>query len=136
MAGRSKLSDELIEKAGKLAEEGVPVTFICDSLGITRMSHSNWMRQGEDDFEQDVDSFFARYFYTIKKGQANYVINAGRDIRSGRNGWQGAAWWLERTRQEFMPKQEITAGEDGKVQVILGGKIKDIKKGNLTDSGE
>lgn len=129
MGRPSKLTDEVINKAGKLAEEGVPVVFICDSLGITKMSHSNWMKQGESDFEQEVDSFFARYFYSIKKGQADYVIKAGRDIRSGRQGWQGAAWWLERTRQEFMPKQAIeTNSDDGKVTVVFGGKVKDIKK--------
>ena len=45
---------------------------------------------------------------------------------------QGAAWVLERTRHDFMPKQEITAGEDGKVTVVLGGKIKDVKHNDLT----
>ena len=51
-----------------------------------------------------------------------------KDIKSGRPGWQGQSWWLERTRQDFMPKQEITAGDDGKVTVVLGGKIKEIKQ--------
>ena len=37
------------------------------------------------------------------------------------------AWWLERTRPQYMPKQEITAGDDGKVTVVIGGKVREIK---------
>lgn len=130
---KCKLDQEVINKAGKLATEGVPIGFICDNLGITRPSHGNWMEKGEADFINGIESLYSLYFEAIKKGQSEYVISAGRDIRSGRPGWQGAAWWLERTRQEFMPKQEIMAGDDGKVQVILAGKIKDIKKDTLTN---
>lgn len=130
MAGRpSKLNEELIKEIYELVKDGVPVSYACDSLYITRMSFSNWMRQGEEDIlNEKHETLHAQFFYTIKKGQADFVTDSVRDIRSGRPGWQGAAWVLERTRQDFMPKQEITAGDDGKVQVILGGKVKDIKR--------
>lgn len=130
MAGRpSKLNEELISKVYELAFQGIPVTYICDSLLITQPSYNNWLRQGENDIkEENYDTLYAQFFLTIKKGQADYVIDASKDIQSGRPGWQGRSWWLERTRQDFMPKQEITAGDDGKVTVVLGGKVKEIKK--------
>ena len=130
---KCKLNEEVIKKAYDLAHLGVPVNYICDSLGITQPSHSHWMTQGREDVEAEIDSLFARYFMTIKKGQADFVIDSVADIRSGRQGWQGAAWVLERTRQDFMPKQEITAGDDGKVTVVLGGKIKEVKSNTLNN---
>lgn len=130
MAGRpSKLNEELIQEAYTHVVEGLPVRYMCDLLLITQPSYNNWMRKGEDDVnKENYDSLEAQFFFMIKKAQAEYVENAGRDIRSGRPGWQGQSWWLERTRSDFMPKQEITAGDDGKVTVVLGGKVKEIKK--------
>lgn len=136
MARPSKLNEELIQQMAALCKDGLPIIYCCDNLGITKMSHSNWMKQGEMDFEAEIDSLFCSYFYTIKKAQSEFVHESLLDIRSGRPGWQGVAWALERTRQDFMPRQEIKAGDDGKVQVVLGGKLKEIKKGTLTESGE
>ena len=128
MARPSKLNEELINTIYNEIKEGLPVRYACDLYGITAMSFSNWMRQGEEEYEQNIDSLYSTFFYTIKKAQAEYVQEAMKDIKSGRPGWQGQSWWLERTRQDFMPKQEITAGDDGKVTVVLGGKIKEIKQ--------
>lgn len=130
MAGRpSKLNNELIENIYNDVLEGTPVVYVCDIYGITSMTFSNWMRQGEVDYNnENYESLYAQFFYTIKKAQAEYVQNAGREIRKGENGWQGKAWWLERTRQEFMPKQMIQADNDGKVTVVIGGKAKENKK--------
>ena len=131
MARPSKLNEELIEEFGENLKLGLPVRYCCDLLGITTMSFSNWIRQGEEDYGNDEESLFALFFYTIKKAQADFVKSSLIDINSGRPGWQGAAWVLERTRQDFMPKQEITAGDDGKVTVVLGGKVKDIKRNDV-----
>ena len=128
------LTDDLTSKMYEILKWGLPVSYTCDYFGITRMSFSNWMKRGEEDYNLDDDTVYARFFYNIKKAQAEYVLNAMVDIKSGRNGWQGQAWWLERTRKDFMPRQELQAGEDGKVQVVLGGtKIKEIKHNDTTD---
>lgn len=123
MGRPSKLNEELIETMHSKLVKGLPITSCCDLLGITTMSHSNWMSQGESDYNNDVDSLYAEYFYTIKKGRAEFEEAALEDIRSGRPGWQGCAWVLERTNQKYMPKQEVVA-EEGKVNVIIGGKPK------------
>ena len=131
MAGRpSKLSGELIESICAEIRDGLPITYSCDLFGITKMSFSNWMRRGEADYEaEDYESLYAQFFYGIKKAQAEYVKSAKKEIRSGRVGWQGEAWWLERTRHDFMPKQAIeTNSEDGRVTVVLGGKVKSVSK--------
>ncbi len=128
MARPSKLNHDLIAKAYELVKEGLPVIYVCDNLSIRKQSYYNWMEKGEKDFEEEIESLEAEFFDYIKKGVSEYVQEAVRTIKKGEKGWQGSAWLLERTRKEFMPKQEIKAGDDGKVTVILGGKVKDIKK--------
>lgn len=130
MAGRpSKLNEELINNLYNEIREGLPVKYACDLYSITTQSHFNWMKKGEEDFNQGIESLYSQYFDSIKKGQAEFVNQCGKEIRSGRVGWQGMAWWLERTRNDFMPKQAIEANtDDGKVTVVLGGKVKDVKK--------
>lgn len=127
MARPSKLNEQLINDMAAELEIGMPITSACDLLCITQPCHSNWMQQGEEDTANGIDSLYSSYFITIKKSRAKFEHDSLIDIRSGRPGWQGAAWVLERTNQKYMPKQEFVA-EEGKVQVVLGGKIKDIKR--------
>ena len=125
MIGRpSKLNEKLIEDMYEIIKDGLPIKYACDLFYITQKSFENWMNQGQADVNSEVESLYANFFLRIKNAQAVYVYEAGKDIKSGRAGWQGAAWWLERTRQDFMPKQQIQADEDGKVTVVIGGKYK------------
>lgn len=132
MARPSKLNEELIDLMASKLRKGLPITSACDLLLITQKSHSNWMQQGERDVEDGIDSLYSSYFLTIKKSRADFEEEALEDIGSGRPGWQGKAWVLERTNQKYMPKQEFVA-EEGKVQVVLGGKIKDIKRNDNSE---
>ncbi len=128
MARPSKLTAELIEQVYAEVAEGAPVKYVCDFFCITQPCYSNWMQQGESDAAENIDSLYAEFFMTIKKAQADYVITTGKEIRKGEAGWQGKAWWLERTRQDFMPKQQIQADDEGKVTVVIGGKQKPNNK--------
>lgn len=124
-----KLSYELIEQVDKYLSDGLPTTTVCDLLCITPHTFNNWMNKGEADIESgDDSSIFGTLFLTIKNARAKFEVTANERIKAGEPGWQGMAWWLERTRPQYMPKQEITAGDDGKVTVVLGGKVKDIRK--------
>ena len=131
MARPSKLNEQLINDLADNLRIGLPLISCCDLLGITTMSCSNWNKKGEEDFNNEIESLESLFFYTIKKAKAEFEKDALLDIGSGRPGWQGKAWILERVNQKYMPKQEITAGDDGKVTVVLGGKVKEIKN-NLT----
>ena len=123
----SKLTEKLIEQMHSKLIKGLPISSCCDLLLITNRSHTNWMQQGEADVEAGIETLYSAYFLTIKKSRAEFEEIALADIHSGRPGWQGAAWVLERTNQKYMPKQEFVA-EEGKVNVILGGKIKEVKR--------
>lgn len=132
MARPSKLNEQLIADMADNLKIGLPVSSCCDLLMITQPSYNNWIRQGEEDVTNEVDSLYASFFLVIKKARVEFEAMALKDIQSGRPGWQGMAWVLERTNQKYMPKQEFVA-EEGKVNVILGGKIKEIKRNDGAD---
>ena len=74
------------------------------------------------------------HFYEIKKAHAEFIEQSLNTIRMLPKNWQAIAWWLERTDRNFMPKQQIEANtDDGKVTVVLGGKIKEVNKTNLLE---
>lgn len=127
MGRPSLLNDKLIEDFAAEIEDGLPIIYACDLLGISDTTYENWMKWGKRDIDSEVDSLYAKFFVAIKKAYAQYVKNAKNEMRQKANGWQSIAWWLERTNPYFMPKQQIQAGDDGKVNVIIGGKQKVAK---------
>ena len=131
MARPSILNEQLINNLAAEIQDGLPVKYACDLHSVTPQSHFNWMKQGEEDFNAGNETLYAQYFDSIKKAQAIFVKQMGIEIRKGEAGWQAKSWWLERTRNDFMPKQTIESNtEDGKVTVVLGGKVKDVKRDN------
>lgn len=124
----SKLTDELTEQFAEEVRNGLPICYVCDLLGITEVTYQNWMKQGKEDYESDVESSQAEFFRQIKKAYAQFVKQSKDDMRDKTKNWTAIAWWLERTNSFFMPKQQIQADDDGKVTVIIGGKTKESKK--------
>ena len=124
----TKLNSEIINEMSKLAADGIPVCYICDYVGIHETTYHEWMKIGEQDDLDDNQTLYATLWRSIKKSCAQFVIDSTARIKQGTPGWQGTAWILERTHTKYMPKQQITPDEDGKVNVIIGGKVKDIKK--------
>jgi len=130
MARPSKLTEELITEFCDEVSKGLPIKYCCDYVGIHETSYFEWMKKGEDDFKNEIDSLYSTFWKSIKKSYAQYLIASREIIHNGVLGWQGRSWWLERTNPFFMPKQQIQADDDGKVTVVIGGKSKDIKRDN------
>lgn len=128
MARPSKLTEELISKMADEIAEGTPICYVCDLFSVTEQSYFNWMERGQQDFENDEETIYSAFFDSIKKSYARFIIESKKRIKQGTPGWQGTAWWLERTNAKFMPKQQIQADDDGKVTVVIGGKEKNVKK--------
>lgn len=96
-----KLNEELIKNIASEIEDGLPVNYTCDLFEITRTNYSYWMHQGEVDAANEVKSLEALFFNSIKKSYAKFIRHSKQIIRKGEAGWQGTAWWLERTNRDF-----------------------------------
>jgi hypothetical protein len=100
--GMAKLSDELIEKFVIEIEDGLPTHYTCDLLSISNGAYQSWMKQGESDFLNEIETINARFYLAVKKAYAKFIKESKRKIRNGEAGWQGTAWWLERTNKQFI----------------------------------
>lgn len=123
---REIINDELIEKFEENLSEGLPVTYVCDLLGITVGSYQTWMRLGEKEFNEGLETPQAKLFGIVKKAQALFIKQAMVKIKAGAEGWQGMAWWLERTQTAFQ-KNETGAGSFNE-NIVINSSIKREKK--------
>ena len=96
-----KLDEELIKTFAKEIEDGLPFKYTCHLLEITEQIANTWIRQGESDKEHEVKSIYALFFSSIKKAYAKFLRTCKCKINKGESGWQGTAWWLERTNKDF-----------------------------------
>ena len=128
MARPTILNEELIEKMANEIADGLPKCYTCDLFGVIESSFDSWMQKGLEDYKEGIDSLYSTLWTAIKNAHARHIQVSKKRIKEGAPGWQGTAWWLERTNPFFMPKQQIQADDDGKVTVVIGGKEKQVKK--------
>jgi hypothetical protein len=104
-----KLCEDIIIKIAKEVEEGLPIKYACDLQGVSVTCWQFWMAQGKSDDEAEIDSLQRQFFVSIKKAYAKFVRDCKCTIRKGENGWQGTAWWLERTNKDFQLSTDSNA---------------------------
>ena len=92
-AGRpSKLTPELVERTRELAQEGLPLDLIADSIGVHRMTCTRWLREAE---EKGPDSLEHKFRLAISIADAEYCKDlAGYVKKSAENGNAWSATWL------------------------------------------
>ena len=101
-----RLDDDLIKEFCEHIEDGLPIMYCCDLCSILNQSFNNWMRQGLTDIEVEKDTVHARLFTAVKKSYARFIKASKKKIYNGDPGWQGAAWWLERTNKNFIANSD------------------------------
>lgn len=97
----SIITPEIIKKLADEIADGLPFQYACDYCEVSRVTFEYWLRQGSVDDENDVDSDKRKFFKAIKKAYSSFIRESKRIIRAGASGWQGTAWWLERTNKDF-----------------------------------
>lgn len=85
----SKLTPEITAKICELVEAGNYLHVAAQACGIHRDTLREWRRSN--------DEFSA----AINKARASAICTSVAFIRSGEQGWQGSAWYLERTFPEL-----------------------------------
>lgn len=121
----SKLNDDVINALATEIEDGMPFKYACDLCEITHKLFDEWLKQGQADAEDQADTIYAKFFLSIKKAYGRFVKDSKRRIRNGESGWQGTAWWLERTNKEFQMNTENTQVTEN---IIVNTKMKSLRK--------
>lgn len=127
MKAALELTKELAERIAANIADGLPIEYACDICGTRYKRYAEWMRKGEEDEANGVESVEAFLHDAVKRSYALFIRSSRDVIRAGKAGWQGTAWWLERTNAKFMPRQQVQADDEGKVTVVIGGKRIDPK---------
>lgn len=127
--GEQILTDEMIERVGKIIEIGAYVETACEASGLQSYQYHNYMRQAEAELKRlekggkpnNRYERRIRFYKRIKKALADAEHSLLRIIvRSSieKSNWQAAAWILERSRpQRWGKKSEYnvtTEATDGK----------------------
>ena len=119
MARPSKLTEQLIDELCEWVADDVPFQYCAQGCGILYETFCAWLKQGEEDLNNDMETIHAELYYRIKKTYADVVRKSVLKIKSGDRSWTGEAWIRQRRDNEFMDKQEINSGDE-KVVVQLG----------------
>lgn len=74
----TSLTEDTIDKLGDLiAETAEYIEDACQALGIPRRNYYNWLKQGERDSEQELDTPQARFWHTLKAAESQGLVNLG-----------------------------------------------------------
>lgn len=96
MGRKSKLTDERITAIINCIKDNIPYKLAAESNGITEQLFYSWLRDGEQDLENEVDSLHAKLFQKIKSCETEKVRNLLLQIQKGEKNWQSHAWILDR----------------------------------------
>lgn len=126
----SVLTEQLLDNIALLVAEGHYIVTACQALGVPRRNYYNWLKQGEADEEQGLDTLASKFWHTLKTAEAQGEITNGRKWLEGKMNWAAYATWNERKapdrwgkRNEDVstPRVVVQIGvRDGDVQVSLG----------------
>lgn len=100
------LTVEVQQEIVRLMAEGNYFAPACRAAGITREAVDYWRRLYEDGVEHA--QIYADFFSALARAQAIAETTAVRSIRSGRMGWQGDAWFLERRHRNRWGSKQST----------------------------
>lgn len=119
LATTSKYSPTLALRLTAALREGNSRTAACHMAGIAYPTFKKWLARGEVG-EQP----YAEFVQEVLRAQSEAEAEAVQKIRAGVQGWQGAAWFLERhlfTRERWRkPADRLEADVLGQLAKLLG----------------
>lgn len=135
MARKSKLNEELINRAAELVNAGHYDNTVFTCLGIGETTWYRWINLGEEDFLNGKNTIVAKFWESVSKARAAAEIRNLEIVQTAANDdWKAAAWFLERKYNEKWgrkEKTELTGKNGGPVEIsnakeLLMQKINDM----------
>lgn len=100
-----KFTAEVQQQIVRFVAEGNYLDVACRAAGISPRTLRHW-RQMHRDGDPSVAEY-GEFFAALEKALALAEATSIGDIRSGRNGWQGQAWFLERRYPKRWARREV-----------------------------
>jgi len=97
----TKYTPEVLQRTKELIELGLNYQDVCDSLGISHETFSQWRKK------------YPEYFEVVRKANAKVKEISLKSLRVGEvKDWRAAAWRLERRwPEEYREKKQIEIKE-------------------------
>ena len=118
MGRKSKLTEELIQKAYKFIQAGNHQVHVAQLLGIDKSTWFRWLQKGE----RQQSGMYRAFFDAVKKAEAEAIArNVTLIQKAAQDGsWQAAAWWLERKYpEEWGRKDRLNLGADNEIRIEI-----------------
>lgn len=88
------LTPALIEAIALNVASSAPLKDCAQAAGVSRDTLDEWLRRGAD--PEEKDPIYRTLSESVARARSQAVVGMAATARSGRKGWQGAAWLLER----------------------------------------
>lgn len=120
-SGRVALTPELIETIALNVASCAPLKDCAQAAGISRETLDEWLRRADD--PREPDPIYRSLAESVARARSTAVVGMAATARSGRKGWQGSAWLLERRYPEEFgpPKRQLEhsgTGPGGGIRVV------------------
>ncbi len=116
-AGRkSRLCIELQEKMVEGFRLGLYAETVCDLVGLTFQTFTEWMHHGEQEIADGYpDGPYAQFATAIKMSRGESTRELHQTLKKRKLNWQACAWLLERTQQNryALRQRHEFSGPDG-----------------------
>lgn len=124
-----ELEDILIEGLRKTLTQTQSAYY----AGISPDTLAAWIKTGQEDARQGIDSVYKKFSMKYKKAQAEEASNLLNVLREGKQSWQSRAWILERCfRDDYAANSHVITELLDKTEK-LGHILKNVLEGNIED---
>lgn len=90
----------------------------CVASGVSRDTVDYWQRRYEAG--EEVAQKYADFFVALARARAEAELEAVVDVKTGRPGWQGQAWFLERRyRGRWGQRKQLNITQNTQGEMIL-----------------
>lgn len=111
---KSKLTEDLIREAAKLASIGLKDKDVCKAVGISQAAFYAWMHDADTDLKRKLVDEMDKARAMRKAALLQTVVKASQE-----GAWQAAAWYLERAYpQEYGRCQRLPEKDEKALDAV------------------
>jgi hypothetical protein len=92
----SKISPERRKDILAMITSYVPYEIAAVANGICERTFYDWLKRGAEDLSNSIESEYAEFLQSIKRAEANRIVENAGVLHDREDGWQSKAWLLER----------------------------------------